>query len=118
MDLSLVVPVYQLLNVFDNIMFMLDSNSSVDMVYLDVSMAFDVVDHSILLHKLRAVGITGHIGIWLFHFLTDKSHFLRLPGGISVDHHVLSGVPQGTVFGPLLFLIMISNINNDVSASK
>ena len=48
-----------LLDVFYNIMHMLDSNSSVDMVYLDFSKAFDKVDHGILLHKLRAVGITG-----------------------------------------------------------
>ena len=97
---------------------MLDSNSSVDMVYLDFSKAFDKVDHGILLHKLRAVGITGNICIWLFHFLTGRSHFVRLPGGISEDHTVLSGVPQGTVLGPLLFLIMISDIDKDVSASK
>ena len=56
------------------------------------------------------------IGIWLFHFLTDRSHFVRLSGGISEDHPVLSGVPQGTVLGPLLFLI--SDIDKDVSASK
>ena len=70
------------------------------MVYLDFSNVFDKVDHDILLHKLRAVGITGNIGIWLFHFLTDRSHFVRLPGGISEDHFVLSGVPQVTVLGP------------------
>ena len=107
-----------LLDVFDNIMHKLDSNSSVDMVYLDLSKAFNKVDPGILLHKLRAVGITGNIGCWLFHFLTDRSHFVRLPGGISEDHPVLSGVPQGTVLGPLLFLIMISHIDTDVSASK
>ena len=55
-------------------------------------------DHGIFLHKLRAVGITGNIGIWLFHFLTDRSHFVQLPGGISEDHPVLSGVPQGTIW--------------------
>ena len=66
-----------LLDVFDNIMHMLVCNLSVDMVYLDFSKAFDKVDHGILLHKLRAVGINGNI--WLFHFLTDRSHFVRLP---------------------------------------
>ena len=88
------------------------------MVYLDFSKAFDKVDHGILLHKLRAVGITGNIGIWMFHFLTDRSHFVLLPGGISEDHPVLSGVPQGTDLGHLLFLIMISDIDKDVSASR
>ena len=97
---------------------MLDSNSSVDMVYLDFSKAFDKVDHGILLHKLRVVGITGYIGIWLFHFLTDRSHFVRMPGGISEDHPVLGGVQQITVLGPFLFLIMISDIDKDVSAFK
>ena len=63
------------------------------MVYLDFSKAFDKVYHGILLHKLRAVGITGNIGIWLFHFLTDRSHFVRLPGSINEDHPVLGGVP-------------------------
>ena len=59
---------------------MLDSKPSVDMVYLDFSKAFDKVDHGILLDMLRAVEITGNIGILLFHFLTDRSHFVRLPG--------------------------------------
>ena len=69
-------------------MHMLDSNSSVDIVYLDFLKAFDKVDHDILFHNLREVGITGNIGIWLFHLLTERSHCVRLPGGISEDHHV------------------------------
>ena len=65
-----------MLNVFNNNMYMLDSNSSVDMMYLDRSKDFDKVVHDILLHKLRAVWITENIGIWSFHFLPDRSHFI------------------------------------------
>ena len=107
-----------LLNVFDDIMHMLDGGGSVDMVYLYFSKAFDKVDHGILLHKLNALGITGNLGMWLYNFLTNRSHFVRLPGGISADSPVLSGAPQGTVLAPLLFLIMIADINKDISESN
>ena len=50
--------------------------------------------------------------------LTNRSHCVRLPGGISKYHHVISGVPQGTVLGPLLFLIMIADIDKGVSDSN
>ena len=107
-----------LLDVFDYSMHMLDNNPSVDMVYLDFSKAFDKVDHGILLHKLRSLGISGNIGIWLYHFLTNRSHFTRLPVGISKDHPVISGIPQGIVLDPLPFLIMIADIDKDVSANQ
>ena len=84
------------MNVFDDIMNMLDSGGSADMVYLDFSKAFDNVDHGILLHKLKALGITGNLGMWLY-FLTNRFHFVRLPGEISADFPVLSGVPQDTI---------------------
>ena len=70
------------------------------------------------MHKLLTLGISGNISIWLYHFITHRSHFVRLSGGTSKDHPVISGVPQGTVLGPLLFLIMIADIDKDVSASK
>ena len=85
-----------LLNVFDDTMHMLDGGGSVDMVYLDFSKAFDKVDHGILLHKLKALGITGNLRMWFYNFPTNRSNFVRLPGGISTDSPVLSG----TVLGP------------------
>ena len=85
------------------------------MVYLDFSKALDKVDPGILLHKLKALGITG---ICFLNFFTRRSHFVRIPGAISRDPPVISGVPQRTVLGPLLFLIMLADINKDVSESN
>ena len=109
---------FAMLDVFDNIMHMLDSNSSLDMVYLAISLVFDKVDHDIILHKIRVVVITWNIGIWSFHFPTDIPHFIWLPCGLSECHPLLTGVPQGTILLPLLFLIMISDIEKNVSTSK
>ena len=66
---------------------MLDGGGSVDMVYNYFSKTFDKADHGILLHKLKV------LGMWFYNFLTNQSHFVRLPSGISADSPVLSGVP-------------------------
>ena len=96
-------------------MHMINNKSTVDMIYLDFSKALDKVDHGILMHKLRDLGITGRLGLWFFHFLNNRQHYVRMSGGISQPHPVLSGVPQGTVLGPLLFLIMIIDIDKGIS---
>ena len=96
---------------------MIDSSTTVEMIYLDFSKASDKVNHGIVLHKLRDIVITGNLGVWFYQFLSDRTHFVRLPGGVSKDSPVLSGVPQGTVLGPLLFIIMISDINKDILSS-
>ena len=62
--------------------------------------------------------LTLSLAIWVYGFISNRTHFVRLPGGVSKDSPVLGGVPQGTVLGPLLFIIMISDINKDVFSSK
>ena len=79
-------------------------------------MHFDKIDHVSLLHKLKGLGIIGNLGMWAYN---NRSHFVRLPGRISVDSPVLSGLPQGTVFGALLFMMMmIADINKYVYESN
>ena len=108
-----------LLNVYDNMLLMLANNPCIsDMIYLDFFKAFDKVDFGILLHKLKSMGITGKLGIWFYHFLVNRTQFVRLPGGSSSDCQVISGVPQGTVLGPLLFLILMSDIDEGITNSK
>ena len=99
-------------------MHMINNKSTVDMIYLDFSKAFDKVDHDILLHKLRDLGITGRLGLWFFHFLNNRQHYVRMPGGISQPHPVLSGVPHGTVLRMTLGYTHVSMILRNVTNSK
>ena len=103
----------------NNMIILMSGGNTVDMVYLDFAKAlFDKLDHGVLLQKIKTLGITGKLGVWLYHFLTHRTHFVRLQGGISHASPVLSGVPQGTVLCPLLFLILMGDINSGISSSS
>ena len=106
----------QLLEHHDQILSHLEDGLNVDSIYLDFSKAFDKVDIGILCHKLRAMGICGNAGQILHSFLTSRKQFIIVNGSISKVSHVKSGVPQGTVLGPILFLILINDINMDVTS--
>ena len=107
----------QLLQHQDEILKALESGENIDCVYLDFAKAYDKVDHGILLHKLKALGISGHIGRWLMNFLTGRLQEVLVKGRKSQVFILVSGVPQGSVLGPILFLIFIGDISAGVVAT-
>ena len=107
----------QLLHHMDSVLEILERNENVDILYLDLAKAFDRVNHQLLFHKLENMKVTGKMLAWIKQFLTGRTQQVVVNGFKSEPASVVSGVPQGTVLGPALFIVYMNNITEFIKST-